>query len=200
MLGVDPALVVFLINATATLVLASFIWSVRLYAPSRPGGFSAWLRRQAAHDPISGILRRWRAWREISDTAARPIYTSLLVAPATGAVTLGLLIGALFAAVAGIIGPGPRSLAVALGFLAPHGLVEVGAIILGTAIPISAYLDVKPLLASGETTAAFERVRVLGAARQTKLAIVVALLGLVAAALIETRLTAQIGRLLANTL
>ncbi len=200
MLGIDPALVVFLVNATATLILASFIWSVRLYDPSRSGGFSAWLRGQAAHDPISSLLRRWRAWREISDTAARPIYTSLLVVPVTGAVTLGLLIGTLLAAVAGIIGPGPQSLVVALGFLAPHGLLEVGAIILGAAIPISAYLDVKPLLASGETAAAFERIRVLGAARRTKLTIVVALLGLAAAALIETRLTEEVGRLLADIL
>ncbi len=198
LIGIDPVFVVFLLNATAMLVLASFIWTVRIYDPGRPGGFSAWLRRQAAHDPISGILRYWRSWREIPDTPARPIYTSLLVAPTTGAAALGLLIGVLYAAVAGVIGSGPGSWLVGLAFIAPHGIVEVGAIILGAAIPISAYLDVKPLLAAGETAAAFERVRVLGAARQTKSTIIVALIGLAAAALIEMRLTEEIGRLVTN--
>ncbi len=196
--GIDPAFVIFTVNSVATLVLVSFLFSVRIYDPTRPGRFSAWWRRQAENDPLTGLLRRYRDWREIADPAARPIFTSLLVVPVAGATALGLMLGTIFAALWALTGPGLHSGAIALVYILPHGLLEVGAILLGAAAPVSVYLESKSVLRSDESHAVFTRVREIGGSRRIKILVVVALMGLAVAAIIETRLTGLVVDVVTN--
>lgn len=191
--GIDPATVIFFANSTVMVVLSSFVFSVRLYDPRRIDRFSAWLRRQARQDRTMNLLKPLSSFRAIGDPSLRPLYTSLVVAPITGVSALGLLIGLLFISFTELSGAGPGRFLVTLGYLLPHGLFEVGALLLAASVPISAYLEVREDVERGDVAAAFSRVRESGAIRAVWPTLLGALIALLTAALIEANLTEFIG-------
>lgn len=193
--GVDAAVTVFCLNGAVTVLLASFLYSARLYDPRRTGRVSRFIKRGAENDPMAGLFMLLPKYKAISRPEIRPVFVSLLALPITGVVTLGLLAGVLFISFAAIKGGAGRFL-VALGYIAPHGIIEAGAVMAGASIPISALISAGDDIARGDFAAVFDRIKEIGTDRKTFAVLGMSLIALAAAAVIEIHLTGTVGRLI----
>jgi hypothetical protein len=193
--GIDPAAAIFLTNSIALLFLVSFLYSARLYDPSRADKLSVWFYRRARRDPMVKILELWSSFRSIEKAELRPLYPVLLVGPVIGVAALGVLVGTLCVSFAFTVeGGSARSVIMALAYICPHGFFEIGSLLLGASIPISAYMNIEENIIKGDTEGVFRHLREAGSSRAVRPVLGTALIMLAAAALIEAHITATVAR------
>jgi hypothetical protein len=187
--GLDPTIGVFAVNGFVALVLSSFLFISPLFNPVFWESRHPIVRKLLFDDPTIRLLSALKGYRTIPDPRLRPVFAGLLVAPMTGVVALGLMIGVLLVAVPSFVG---AKTALVIAYLLPHGLFEIPALILAASVPVSAYLEVRSSLERGDVGATFDRLKELRAARRIRLAIGTSLGLLLLAALVEVHLTERI--------
>jgi|GEM_PF-3912477 len=178
-LGVNPALVLMGLNLVATAALASPLWYTPLFDPRRMHLFPSGLRRVIIHDPTLVAFRPFPGFRAIPDPELRPIFAWLYFLPLFPVGVLGTIIGMATASACIVF----RSIPLVAGYLLPHGMLEIPAILLGGALPVGAYFAVHNTLRQGRTDVVFsilaERRKFLSVCRI--LTLIVLLLGTAAA-------------------
>ena len=198
--GVDPAVIVFLANSIAAVVFTTFLLTATLFDPERIDRFPSLLRRMSVKDPTIKIFSPIRTFRKIGDERLRPLYVALVVGPMAGVIALGVLIGLIVASYSELAGGGPISTLVTFGFLLPHGLFEIPALLISAALPISAFLALKEDIFAGDVGKVFAGLRARARFRSIRNYLGLTLIMLAAAAVIETHLTDSIGRLIEELL
>jgi stage II sporulation protein M len=187
--GVDPLLGLFVVNGFVAVVLAAFLFITPLFDPRFVESRRPIFRKMLYDDPTIRLLAALKGYRAIPDPRLRPLFATLCVAPMTGVIALGLLIGLLLAAVASFF---DGKIILIIAYLLPHGLFEIPALVLAAAVPISAYLEVRSSLEQGKVKETFDRLKQLRGARQIRLAIGAGLGLLLVAALVEVHFTERI--------
>jgi hypothetical protein len=187
--GVDPLIGLFAVNGFVAVVLAAFLFITPLFDPRFVEFRRPIFRKMLYDDPTIRLLAAFKGYRAIPDPRLRPLFATLCVAPMTGVIALGLMIGVLLVAAPAFTG---AKTTVVIAYLLPHGLFEIPALILAAAVPVSAYLEVRSNLEKGKVKETFDRLKQLRGARQIRLAIGASLGLLLVAALVEVHFTERI--------
>lgn len=197
--GLDPAIVIFFANLSATLFLSSFILTARIYDPRKTGKVSGWIRRQAEKDPTNKLLMAIPSYRALQTPDLRPLYTSLLVLPVIGAVALGVMIGLVFISYMTLTGGGLKNAVISLAYLLPHGIPEVCGILLGIALPLAGYMEIRPRIEKEDVEGAFSGLYQAGSFHKARPILGAVIVLLIGAAWIEAHLTGMVGRFIENS-
>lgn len=187
-IGIDPAIIIFAFNTIATLAIASFLFSSPLLNPDRAGEFPVSLRRSFLRDRTINIFYPFKAFRAVSQKQLRPAFVWLSIIPPAPLVLLGLMAGGMMSSGHAVLG----SLGVVAASLIPHGIFEIPAVVLGAAIPFSAYYLVQADLEAGATEKVFRKISRFARSRAIKVSILSILLLLAVASIIEAHLTGTI--------
>jgi uncharacterized membrane protein SpoIIM required for sporulation len=185
---IDPAVVIFALNTLVTFAIASLLSAATLLNPDRMGEFPANVRKSFLRDPTINLFYPMKAFRAIRQRQLRPIFVWLRVLPAAPLLGLGLIAGSMMASAHAVIG----SLEYVAALLIPHGIFEVSAILLGAALPSSAYLLIKKDLEAGATEKAFGKIARFSRSRAIKASMLAIVLLLAVASVIEAHLTGMI--------
>jgi uncharacterized membrane protein SpoIIM required for sporulation len=185
---IDPAIVIFAFNTLVTFAIASLLVSATLLNPDRMGELPANLRKSFLRDPTINLFYPMQAFRAIRQRQLRPVFVWLRVIPAAPLLALGLMAGGMMASAHAVIG----SLEYVAALLIPHGIFEVSAILLGAALPSSAYLLIKKDLEAGATEKAFGKIARFSRSRAIKASMLAIVLLLAVASVIEAHLTGTI--------
>ncbi len=177
--GVHASWTVFWINATVALMLLSWPLAILIHLdPQRTTVIRRFFRSGAVESLVKAHLRSF---------------------PTLGVIVFGLIIGA-------VIGTSQfhpnrfESMMIAVGFIAPHGVFEIAAILLAGSLPLSAYFSVREDLKGGSEAYVFDRLRALCNSKAALRTIAAILILLAAAAAIEMNWTARVGSWLASAL
>lgn len=187
-IGIDPAIIIFAFNTIATMAMASFLFSSVLLNPNRAGEFPAALRKAFLRDRTINIFYPLKAFRSISQKQLRTTFVWLSIIPPAPLLLLGLMAGGMISSGHAALG----SLGVVAASMAPHGIFEIPAVILGASIPFSAYHLVKVDLEAGATVKVFHKISLFARSRAIKVSILAILLLLAVASVIEAHLTGTI--------
>lgn len=151
-LGIDKAVMIFLMNLTAaSLLVLTFYWVTLLDPSSRPRRFPA-LSRRLQRDRSAQLLLYCPPYNLIADPRLRLTAFLLQAAPLAATLLLGLMVGSLTGSSHYLFGSWP----LALAHILPHGLFEIASLLLAASIPYAAYLSLHRDLLRGRLTHVFQ--------------------------------------------
>lgn len=189
--GIDPGLLIFLWNALGALATISFIHTATLFDPRKISLFPRGVRKMFRGRTRMKIFCFLPGCRPIADESLRRLYVWLMV-PLLGMILLGVETGFSVATTTFLF----DSVARAFLSLLPHGIIEIPAFALAGAVSFSAHLVMRQSIPESGTDEVFARLE----AYRNQLPIMViggtVLLGLMAAGLIEARVTGTLMALL----
>jgi len=185
---IDPAVVIFAFNTLVTFAIVSLLLSATLLNPDRMSEFPSPLRKSFLRDPTINLFYPMKAFRAIRQRQLRPIFVWLRVMPIAPLLAVGLIAGGMMASAHAVIG----SLDYIAALMIPHGIFEVPAILLGAALPSSAYLLVRKDLEAGATEEVFGKIDGFIRSPAVKASILAILILLAVASVIEAHFTGTI--------
>jgi uncharacterized membrane protein SpoIIM required for sporulation len=147
--------------------------------------------------PTLFLWKPFPAFRKIPTPGLRVLYENLVVLPFFLPLLMGAILGLLTVALV-LAGSEFASILFAVTLVLPHGVFELTALFLPLAYLWIAYAEVRGDLEAGAAEAAWARLRAFFTARKVLPRYAVSLGLLAAAAVVESRLTVPIARLVAG--
>jgi len=190
--GIDPGLLIFLWNALGALATISFIYTAAFFDPRKISLFPRGLRKMFCGRTRMKIFCFLPGCRAIADESLRRLYVWLMI-PLLGMILLGAEAGFSVSTSTFLF----DSAALAFFSLLPHGIIEIPFFALAGAVSLSAHLVVQREIPDSGTSEIFTRIEAYRNELPLTVISFTVLLGLLAAALIEARLTGRIMDLLA---
>lgn len=185
-LGLPPAYGIFLCNTFVALLIVSTLFLVMFYNPHRWPSYPWIIRRSFERDASAKRLRFLPGCRRIENPQLIIVGFCLYFAPMLAMTFFGIMIGSMIAAGQFVFG----SLQTVLEMIVPHGMLEVPAIVLAAAIPLSAHSLVVENLSRGKVSRVFQDLERFKASQHIRLCLTILVSALYVAGVIEGSLSA----------